>query len=451
MSTSLVAANNLFQQFSRQLQRQFPQGAAFLLGLSGGLDSVALLDLLVKLRTHHPQFRLRAMYIHHGLSPNADAWQAHCKTLCHRLNVEFLTEEVQITGGNGIEGNARQARYAALCQALQNDEILLTAHHQTDQVETFFLNLKRGTGVQGLAGMALLSQKSTPEFSLEKSQTITHYRPLLPFSRTQLTDYATLRGLRWIDDESNSDTKFDRNFLRQNVLPLLRTRWHQIDNTVARAAELCAEQQCLINELLAEKFQQRFCNDTQTFDLNEFYLLSAPLQNALLRQWLQQVAHFCPSQKQLHCLKNQLTAHNTKPNACYHIGNKALRRYGDRLYYTPIFTPFHWVKTYLKPNEILRLPQDIGSLIWQENTLEWHSNDKVQHFSLPYSNAKIEVGFAQQKTPLPAIKLPQGHHESFKKLCQNAQIPSWQRSRIPLIFQNDQLIMALGVFNVVQD
>ena len=233
---------DLLSDIEKQLKQTTAQ--AFLIALSGGLDSTVLLSLFAKLRQkqpHLPPLSIRAIHIHHGLSQNADCWAKHCQDLCDQLQIPLIIERVQVDKTNGIEAGAREARYQAIKKHLQTQEMLVTAHHLNDQTETFFLALKRGSGLQGLGAM----QQQSVLFGMPI------LRPLLGFTRTQLENYAQKEKLNWITDESNEDNRYDRNFLRNEILPKLRERWAYFDLAVQRSAQHCFEQQQLINDLLS--------------------------------------------------------------------------------------------------------------------------------------------------------------------------------------------------------
>ena len=185
------------------------------LGLSGGLDSMVLLELCHQL-TQSSTIKLSAVYIHHGLSANADQWAAFCQQQCLQRNIAFEVQKVQLNSNANIEAQARAARYSALAAFVVTPQTaLLTAHHADDQLETLLLALKRGAGPAGLSAIAAV-QPFAAGWLL---------RPLLEFSREQLEAFAKEQQLEWIEDESNNDSRFDRNFLRLQVIPLLQQRW----------------------------------------------------------------------------------------------------------------------------------------------------------------------------------------------------------------------------------
>lgn len=214
-------------------------------GLSGGCDSVSLLHLLVNLRLPGA---ISAVHVHHSLSPHADAWAAFCEKLCAQWSVPLAVLRVQVVAeaGEGPEAAARQARYAAFARHLPPGAPLFLAQHRGDQAETVLFNLLRGSGVQGLAAMRPQRQR----------QGLHLLRPLLGVSRQELEAYARAQDLRWIEDESNDDTRFSRNFLRQEILPALSRRFPAAEANLAQAAVHCAEAAGLLDELAAADWQR---------------------------------------------------------------------------------------------------------------------------------------------------------------------------------------------------
>lgn len=262
-------------------------------GLSGGCDSVVLLHLLSRLGLGA---RLGALHVHHGLSPNADAWVAFCTDYCRRLAValDVVHVEVDRQSGLGLEAAARQARYAALT-ACAADSLLL-AHHQGDQAETLLFNLLRGAGVAGAAGMPV-------ERALGARRLL---RPLLAFSRAEIEDYARQQGLRWIDDESNGDRRYSRNFLRHEILPRLSARFPQAETSLALAASHFGETDQLLAELAAVDWQQVQDSDGQTASLRAMRGLPLPRLKNLLRYRLRELGWRAPVASRLEEFARQL-------------------------------------------------------------------------------------------------------------------------------------------------
>jgi tRNA(Ile)-lysidine synthase len=214
-----------------------PADARVLVGYSGGLDSAVLLHLLAR---RLPLQRLRALHVHHGLHPEADAWARHCEDMCAQLGIVFDMVRVEVArdAGDGLEAAARHARHAAFAAALEEGEVLALAHHRDDQAETFLLRALRASGVEGLAAMRAWRPYAKGFL----------WRPLLAQPRAAVLAWAQAEQLRWIDDTSNADTDLDRNFLRHRVLPVLRERWPHAEATFARCAALAAEAADLLED-----------------------------------------------------------------------------------------------------------------------------------------------------------------------------------------------------------
>ena len=223
----------MLPELEPQLKADLEQGRDWCIALSGGIDSTALLHALSALCRRYPDNRLRAMHVNHGLQAAAAAWSSQCEQRCAALAVPLtiLTVHVPESGGQGLEAAAREARYAALHDALSPGELLLTAHHRDDQVETLLLRLLRGAGPQGLASIS--SRRPFGPGTL--------LRPLLDIGRDEIEAYAHGAGLDWIEDPANADEQFDRNFVRHRVVPLLRERWPGLGETLPRAARLSGE------------------------------------------------------------------------------------------------------------------------------------------------------------------------------------------------------------------
>ncbi|HEV2320748.1 MAG TPA: tRNA lysidine(34) synthetase TilS, partial [Gammaproteobacteria bacterium] len=238
--------------------RGLPAAQRYWVALSGGLDSMVLLTALAVERGGLPG-ELRALHVHHGLHPKADEWQRHCEVACASLGIplEIRRVEVHPATGESLEAVARERRYAAFREVVGADDLLLLAQHADDQLETFLLQALRGAGVRGLAAMP-----ESASFSGLKLA-----RPLLAYGRAELEAWARQQGLSWVEDPSNADTGFDRNYLRHEVLPRLKQRWPAAAETVSRSARLAAEADGLLKELAAE--------DTARFRASETLPLKA--------------------------------------------------------------------------------------------------------------------------------------------------------------------------------
>ncbi|WP_145481880.1 tRNA lysidine(34) synthetase TilS [Yersinia aldovae] len=404
-----------------------------LVGFSGGLDSSVLLHLLVCLRELLiPELKVRAIHIHHGLNPLADSWVKHCQRQCEQWQVPLEVVRVKIDSRqNGVEAAARTARYQAFSSHMAADEVLLTAQHLDDQCETFLLALKRGSGPAGLSGMAA----SLP---FAHSQLL---RPLLAFSREMLENYACAQQLSWIEDDSNQDDRFDRNFLRLRVLPLLYQRWPHFAQSTARSAGLCAEQEQLLDELLADNLQQLQRPDG-SLSIEGLLLASEVKRAALLRRWLAGLGASMPSQNQLQRLWLEVAMARQDAEPQLMLGAYQVRRFRQYLF---LLSPLTEIKTPHLPWEVVKatdvlpqplvLPANLGVLSFVA--------DGGQTVRAAAVGEVISIRFGLQGE----INIVGRHHSrQSKKIWQELGVPPWQRERIPLLYFDEQLIAAAGVF-----
>ncbi|EMN4128908.1 MULTISPECIES: tRNA lysidine(34) synthetase TilS [Providencia] len=400
-----------------------------LVGFSGGVDSTVLLHALYQIKKHQQPFlEVRAIHIHHGLNSKADAWEAHCSSLCAQWEIPFICTHVTVDSTNsGIEAAAREARYQAYRDALLEDEIIVTAQHLDDQAETFLLALKRGSGPAGLSSMPELST-----FNGHYGQTCL-LRPLLAISRDDLETYANKEQLPWVEDDSNQDDRYDRNFLRLNIMPVLAQRWPHFAKAVSRSAALCAEQENLLDELLQDALEDMMDYRGGLF-IDALQPCSSAKRNALLRRWIGLHQLPMPPFNQLHRIWQEVALARQDAEPICQLGHIDIRRYQGAL----------WV--------VRRINQLLGQ------QYAWHYPDP---FILPEALGIIEViaDEGQIRPPLPTEKVTvrfglQGtlkivgrmHSRSSKKIWQELGIPPWMRERVPLIYYNEQLITAIGCF-----
>lgn len=409
----------------RELQSFLHPHHQLLVAFSGGLDSTVMLHQLVTLRdTVQPELNIRAMHIHHGLSPRADSWVEHCRALCAAWRVPFDVAHVQLpAGGQGIEGEARAARYQVLSDSLLAGEVLLTAQHLDDQCETFLLALKRGSGPAGLASMpAILPFGDTSLL-----------RPLLTTSRSQLEEWAHAYRLGWIEDESNQDDKYDRNFLRLRVVPLLQQRWPHFSRSVARSAELCGEQEQLLDELLAEQLNT-LMSEQGALRIEPMLTMSEARRFALVRRWLAYHRAAMPSRACLQRLWQEVALSREDANPRLRLGEHEIRRFQGELYWVPLLNidrdkSYSWPAPY-RP---LNLP-GLGMV---------SLSGKGMAVRAPEDGEIVSLRF---KAPGLLHIVGRDKGRTLKKIWQELRIPPWERDTTPLLFYGEQLIAAPGIF-----
>lgn len=397
-----------------------------LVGFSGGLDSTVLLHALVKLRqTVMLNLNIRAVYIHHGLNDKANEWAIHCQKICCDLQVVFYSQRVYIDQTKkGIEASARDVRYQAFREILLPEEILVLAQHLDDQAETFLLALKRGSGPAGLSAMPI----SIP---FADSYLI---RPLLLFSRQQLVIYAQKNTLRWIEDNSNQDQRYDRNFLRLTIIPNLNRRWPHFSQAVARSTSLCAEQESLLNELLQDYLTQLVTAEG-SLQLDALATYSEIKRNAILRRWLSLHQILMPSRVQLkHIWQDVICARPDAEPQFILANNNVIRRFKQQLWLLPQFNDLTKICLVWQPPVEIKLPDNLGTLMIADTGMAIRA---------PFSHETVSIRFGLKGN----IKIiGRQHAKRSKKLWQELGVAPWLRERIPLIYYNNKLIAAVSVF-----
>ncbi len=385
---------------------------------SGGLDSQVLLHLIHALKAQLAPLQVRAVHVHHGLNSRADAWVEHCRQSCERLEIpcEIMRVHVPQETGESLEAVAREARYEAFVSVLGTDDLLLTAQHADDQAETLLLQLLRGAGAPGLASMPT-------RMVLGKGQLL---RPLLKVRRSTLLAYAQQQDLQWIEDDSNQDQRFDRNFLRQDILPRLEQRWPATTRVLCRAAQHQADNAGLLLEWGREDV--RACAEGQGLSIEKLQLLSATRQNNALRTWLFDRGLTAPPTHLLQQIGDEVLRARTDRQPCIHWAETEVRRYRGVLYAMPSLPP---------------VPPHFSA--------QWVGAEPP---ALPLGRLSLQSG-GELRWPLDhlSIRLRQGgetcrwrgHQQALKKILQASDMPTWLRAFLPLLYQGDTLVGIPGI------
>lgn len=415
----------------KEIKQQVDPHTKILVGFSGGVDSTVLLHGLVRLRDEYQlPLELTAIYVHHGLNTKADDWLVHCEQFCQQWNVTFISEKVNVdVKDGGIENGARAARYQAYRQYLQPQQVLATAQHQDDQAETFLLALKRGSGPAGLSSMPA-------KMPFEHSYLL---RPLLNITRKQIEIYANQQGLHWIEDDSNQDDRYDRNFLRLHVMPLFTQRWAHFSQAVTRSAALCGEQEALLDELLDSELNL-LVDKNNSLDIDALSTSSVIKRNALLRRWFSCQNRVMPSREQILRLWEEVALAKDGAEPKLRLFQDEVRRYKQRLYLVPVINePTDKILTW-SLSQPLVLPEALGVLI-AHSTREQNQKMAIRE---PYSSETVTVRFGLTQPSLRIVGRELPRHS--KKIWQELGIAPWRRTRIPLIYYNDTLIAAVNTF-----
>ena len=411
-----------------QQLRHHPGTPCYQVAFSGGLDSHVLLYALCSLR-ELLDAEIGAVHIHHGLQQDADMWESQCQQVCDGLELPYVSLRVDARAlhGESPEAAARSARYAALADWLPAGHCLLTAQHQDDQAETLLLQLLRGSGVNGLAAMPVMSTLGAGR----------HLRPLLAVTREALYQYATTNKLSWIEDPSNTDTGFDRNYLRRQVLPVLRERWPAVASSLSRSASHCADAAHLLADL-AEQDLQALSGREHTLSLASLVALPPARQSNVLRHWIRQVSGGAPSAAVLARVINDITRSRRDSEPCVRWGNFEIRRYREELFLLQqAEAGEHPGVLAWNLSGSLELPGPGGVL-----TATAATGCGIRAAAVPAGS--VQVAWRQGGECCPPAG--RGHRHRLKKLFQEQGIPPWERSRIPLIYLQGQLAAVAGLW-----
>lgn len=369
------------------------------------------------------ELTISAIHVHHGLQMHADKWTAHCATVCSALGVPLEVEHVTVANTDeGIEAAARTARYRALRGHVDRDDVLLTAHQQDDQAETLLLQLLRGTGIAGLAAMPAIAPFSGGQLA----------RPLLGFTRAELTSYAEANQLRWLEDPMNEDMRYARSFLRMEIMPLLKRRWPNTTTALVRSARHAAEASALLEELARADLASADWRPGW-IDLRSLQALNAARRRNVLRFWLKESGFKAPNSLHLAELEKLILGTPRSRHGLLHWPGTELRRYREGLHVMrPLDSPrdFSYVWDLSGP---VALPE-IGCILAARS---------VHGRGLSQNRLLGRVITVKSRQGAKRCSLPgRGSHE-LRKLFQEAGVPPWERERMPFLYI-DGILAAVG-------
>lgn len=407
---------------------QLKQAKRIWIGFSGGVDSTVLLHAL----SHEPELKnkLNALHVHHGLSKNADQWVKHCQSICDEHSVPLQIEHVTIDRQGSLEQQARHARYGIFESYVQHDDVLVLGHHQDDQVETFMMRLMRGSGLTGLTSM---------EEERELASGIL-VRPLLDFSREQIEGYARQQKLEWIEDESNNDTSFDRNWWRQQQLPQLEKRYPQARQSILKTLSVLQDELTLLNELLLPIYDE-VSDSKQRLDLKVLQNQSPSLQTQMIRMWQEKTGHYpLLADKQIKQLLKDFLHSRDDAEPLFEWtdvnGNNKnqVRRFKNKLY---IMEAVPTPRDYCFEVDLTEPTEQVINLMFGKLVVEArHPQTTIkpgQYQLIPYDSA---LKAKPEKRP----------SKTLKKWFQEENIPPWLRHHWPVLMHEGEVAAVPNIF-----
>jgi len=404
------------------------QAATIHVAFSGGLDSTVLLHLLHSLRVQGLlKTPLHAVHVNHRLQAGAEQWEQHCRRFCIALGCDFqsIPVVVQLDSGDSPEEAARKARHAAFAELLAPGAVIVLAHHQDDQVETVLFRLLRGSGASGLAGMPRVRPCGQGLL----------LRPLLEISRASLRAHAKAAGLHWIEDPSNDELRYDRNFLRNRILPQLQQRWPGVAQAISRSARLSSETASLLSALAEQDLAQVRGKPPTVLRCQALQQHDVPRQRNLLHHWLWGLHYShgfaAPTHQVLEASTGQLlpAAPDANPSICWGQGEAAveLHRYRDELHVMKALPPVPAALVWCT-DQPLELPAPLGILSLVPATGPGLARSRV---------GTLEVRF---RSGGEQVRLTGRPLRPLKKILQEFGIPTWLRDRVPLLYCEDNLV-----------
>lgn len=433
------------EQLIAKISRLAPDATGYWVAYSGGLDSHVLLHAMAKV-SEQLSAPLMAVHVNHNLQTAAVDWETHCRAVCADLGVEYrsLSVDARPSKGESPEAAARAARYRAFAELLPAGQVLLTAHHQDDQAETLLLQLLRGAGPKGLAAMPENSELGQGDL----------VRPLLDVSRAELRTYAEQQSLRWVEDPSNAQLDYDRNFLRHSVLPLLQQRWPATSAVLARSAQHQAVAAQLLDDLAVIDLEGQSGHSpisvTQVgspgdgsmklgsdpvvpLSVSHVLALSAPRRANLLRHWLHCCGAPVPSTAVLTRIEQDVLQAAVDAAPCVAWGGVCVRRYRDNLFVdmdqnTSSAAGMQWAidQPLLLAGGVLTPVLGLGDGV------------AMRHLA----DRPLRVDFRQGGERLQPVG--RREHHTLKHLFQDAGVPPWERKRVPLLYLDETLIAVAG-------
>ncbi len=426
----------------------------WIVAYSGGVDSHVLLHALCAIKDKY-SLEIKAIHVDHNLSPNSNAWQEHCSKICKSLNIEYKSYYVYIKDKRNLENTARKKRYKLLFSSMLKGDILLTAHHLDDQVETFFLRLFRGSGLLGLTSIKEYTPASTSSYAI--------LRAFLSIDRASLNAYAKENNLNFVQDETNENTYFDRNLIRHNLIPLIKSRWPQFTKNIYNTTILLQNNYNILERLLGDSATSK-----NHINIPDKSILGEPIEISKfqeeLRLWLASKEVNPPTQKQIQeILKAFIFSSSSDASPVFKISDFELRRHANKIYLVPPLPDINLLSNiYIDLKSIknedktmyggndgrYNIETAIGSLRLK-NSSNRRIDEQTNESNTKYSIILPEQFYISYRKGGENILL-HGQTHSIKKLLQTYKnVPSWIRPYIPIIYDLNHTIVALIVFDKV--
>ena len=407
--------SKLKENFKKTLQKTNKK--RFLLAISGGVDSMLLLKMATLIKNDE-SFNFRAIHINHNYSSNTEKMEKHCSDICHEYSINLVIKNINLLSDKNIEEQLRNKRYESFFSDMYKDEVLVLAHHEDDQFETFLYRLFRGASPRGLS--------SIKEISMRKNKILC--RPFLQLSKKTIIELSRYFKLKFINDYSNNDLSYDRNYIRHKVVPSINKRWENIHKVMSHNIELQNNYSLIVNDYC----EKLYSSIVEKHDLKIQKLLGYPdyLHSTFLRYWINKEVNYNLSKNEIYSLISIIKAENND-YPTYILKNKiSIIRYNDCLYI---------VKN--------KINKTISNKVWDMRSDVSFGNYQIKLNRLKeegvYDNLSLKAPITLKKVSgNEKIMLNNTHHQDLKKIFQNRSIPLWERDKFILLYSHNELLLA---------
>ncbi len=397
----------------------------FLIGYSGGLDSTVLLYIIKKIKKKN----VRAIHINHNLNNKSIKIEKHCINFCKKLKIQLIIKKIYKKYKKNLENNLRKKRYSYYKKYIKKKEILLTAHHKNDNLETIILYLIRGCGIKGLTGIK----------KKKKINNLNIIRPLINIDKKEIKRYAIKKKIKWIEDIENKNLKLDRNFLRIKILPIINKRWPFFISSIIRNSKICKNQNKLIKYLMKKKIKKIIKN--KIINIKKIIKLKKEEIIIILRKFINLNKQKVLSYKLINLLIKNIKKNKKKEYFQLNFKKFNINKYKNKLYLSKKINKLKNKKIlWNKKNKYIKLPNKIGILyINKKNKKKYKYKNKIRK---PYKNEKIYIKFKIKKK----IQIYKKKKKKIKKIWQEYNILPWEREFTPIIFYNKKPILSPNLF-----
>ena len=391
----------------------------FLIALSGGIDSILLLKTINEIK-EVSNFEIRAIHINHNVAKNALAMQEHCIKICDESNIELIINKIDKIENFNREENLRDERYKLIFQNMYDDEALVLGHHNNDQIETFLYRLFRGSSPLGLSCMDEISQRS--------SRTLC--RPLLSVTKDDIEHLGKILNIKYINDFSNNDISFDRNYIRKEIIPKIKNRWKSLDNVMHHNITLQSDYSKVVNDYCKTLYSEIIIDNK--LDIKKLKSYPIYLETIFLKYWIKFYLEYNLSKNEIYQIQLIINGNNNDYPEFKLKNNFLITRYNNLLYINESLDKMH------EDKKIWDMKQDInfGNFNFSLDILK----QKGLYTSLS-SKAPLILRLVEGKEK---IMLNNNHYQDLKKVFQSNAVPTWERDKFVLFFSNNELLLAYG-------